>query len=236
MTDERERSFGPFQVREAPKSLVHPKAVVSVRLSETELLLVDQGGQTLGSWPRHEVSVDVTSDYYGCLRLGKDSVWVNTGEGRPLDAIRQAISGVFDSVEVSDAALAEDARAAYQNGPPVVIRVYPGRTQADAARLFQRDAGHAATYGYAPTGQSWGEGRPGLGRVVMLGFYSLMLKPQGYLTVTYAKAAVAAAAVPESDAGATKTCPMCAEEVKAAAKICRFCRYEFEAPVGDHTA
>jgi Uncharacterised protein family UPF0547 len=25
----------------------------------------------------------------------------------------------------------------------------------------------------------------------------------------------------------TKTCPMCAEEVKSAAKICRFCRYEF---------
>lgn len=25
----------------------------------------------------------------------------------------------------------------------------------------------------------------------------------------------------------TKICPQCAEEVKAAAKICRFCRYEF---------
>ncbi len=29
---------------------------------------------------------------------------------------------------------------------------------------------------------------------------------------------------------ATKTCPDCAEEVKAAARICRFCRYEFDQP------
>ena len=28
----------------------------------------------------------------------------------------------------------------------------------------------------------------------------------------------------------TKTCPDCAEEVKAAARICRFCRYDFEPP------
>ena len=26
----------------------------------------------------------------------------------------------------------------------------------------------------------------------------------------------------------TKECPMCAESVKEKAKICRFCRYEFE--------
>jgi len=29
------------------------------------------------------------------------------------------------------------------------------------------------------------------------------------------------------DSRTTKVCPQCAEEVKAAAKICRFCRYEF---------
>jgi Kef-type K+ transport system membrane component KefB len=32
-----------------------------------------------------------------------------------------------------------------------------------------------------------------------------------------------------SDDEATKTCPQCAETVKAAAKIRRFCRYEFSA-------
>ena len=33
--------------------------------------------------------------------------------------------------------------------------------------------------------------------------------------------------LPTSDAG-TKVCPQCAEEVKAAARICRFCGYEFD--------
>jgi hypothetical protein len=129
--------------------------------------------------------------------------------------------------------LADSARRAFQNGPPVVVREYPCRTQADAARWFQREAEHAARYGYSPTSQSWSEGRPGFGRVVLLGFYSLMFKPDGYLTVTYTNAVSAAAVATESAAGSTKTCPMCAEQVKAAAKICRFCRHQFEPPMRD---
>src|SRR5262249_2403654 len=43
-----------------------------------------------------------------------------------------------------------------------------------------------------------------------------------------AKTQTASTVVPVSD---TKECPDCGETVKAAARICRFCRYEFHKPV-----
>ena len=132
----------------------------------------------------------------------------------------EAIEDIWQGIEEGQAA------SAFENGPPVIVRAYPGRTQVEAGELFQREAGHAARFGYSPISQSWGEGRPGLGRVAMLGFYSMVFKPKGYLTVTYSRTTQSARA--EVGAIATKVCPMCAEEVKAAARICRFCRYEFQ--------
>ena len=113
------------------------------------------------------------------------------------------------------------AEAAFSTQDAVVVRVYPGRTQADAAALFAREARVAAEHGYSPVAQSWADGRPGIGRVMMIGELAESIRPKGALTVTYSKVTIGSAATD------TKTCPMCAEEVKAAAKICRFCRYAF---------
>jgi hypothetical protein len=85
-----------------------------------------------------------------------------------------------------------------------------------------------SSYGYAPTAQSWGEGRPGIARVVAIGIFATALRPAGYLTVTYQKTTAQdqRATRAEND-GQGKICPRCAETVKAAAQVCRYCGHDF---------
>lgn len=73
--------------------------------------------------------------------------------------------------------------------------VRPGRSKQEAASTLAAESQVAAERGYLPVSQSWGEGRAGIRRVVLLGFGSIVWKPQGFQTVTYTKQASATTTV-----------------------------------------
>ena len=79
----------------------------------------------------------------------------------------------------------QHATRAELDSAPVQVWSYPGRTQADAGERFSQHARDLGARGYQPTAQSWGEGRPGAGRVLALGELSTAVRPAGFLTVTY---------------------------------------------------
>lgn len=85
------------------------------------------------------------------------------------------------------AAERELERAIHQGGGAVLVRTYKGRTQADAASLFASEAAVLARKGFRPTSQSWGDGRPGAGRIIALGVLASSARPDGMLTVTYTR-------------------------------------------------
>jgi hypothetical protein len=112
-----------------------------------------------------------------------------------------------------------------------VVKTYTG-SQEQATSKYRADAAKMAMQGYVPTNQVWSAGSYGCGSflfalllcLVLIGIlvfiYMLIVKPAGTLTVTYTLA-------PRAEL--EKTCPKCAERVKAAAAICRFCGHTFEA-------
>jgi len=139
--------------------------------------------------------------------------------------------------------------------PPVLTRTYHGKPN-EVETQRAADAEVLARSWYFPTSQSYVEGRWSggawvlafLAMVFLIGIiilaYMIAAKPAGTLTVIYERrlpmpaVAAPAATAPTppaitpaaSTAGVAsemKVCPECAEEVRAAARICRYCRHEF---------
>ena len=118
----------------------------------------------------------------------------------------------------------------------VIIRTYRG-TQEQALAAFQKESVMAAEEGYFPTSQTWAPGAYGCGAfigalllcIVLIGFlvfvYMLIVKPPGTLSVTYELREPSPVKTPET--AEEQTCPQCAERVKAAALVCRFCGHKF---------
>lgn len=119
----------------------------------------------------------------------------------------------------------------------IVVKTYKGNEQ-QAAKAFQADAAKMAEKGYFPTSQTWAPGSYGCGAFVLalilfviaigivIFIYMLLVKPPGTLSVTY-EYRPAPKPQPPALPVDEKTCPQCAERVKAAAKVCRFCNHPF---------
>jgi hypothetical protein len=117
----------------------------------------------------------------------------------------------------------------------ILVKTYKG-SEAAATKEFQEDAARMAAQGYFPTSQSYAPGTYGCASFIvalllclifigiLIFIYMLLVKPAGILSVTYEYRA-SSAERPRDD---EKTCPRCAEQVKAAAKVCRYCNYEFQ--------
>lgn len=121
-----------------------------------------------------------------------------------------------------------------------IIKTYEG-SKDRAIEKFQEDSEKMSAQGYYPASQTWAPGTWGCGSflialilfLVLIGIlvfiYMLIVKPAGTLTVVYEHKELPKeiSNIP-SALDMEKECPMCAETVKFAAKVCRYCGYKFE--------
>lgn len=126
----------------------------------------------------------------------------------------------------------------YGHADRTIIKTYKGN-QEQATAAFQKDVSEMETQGYYPISQTWVPGSYGCGAFllalilcflvigILIFIYMIIVKPAGTLTVTYELRPLSGHSK-ESISSEEKTCPKCAEQIKAAAIVCRFCRHSFE--------
>ena len=114
-----------------------------------------------------------------------------------------------------------------------IIRRYRGTKQSTHA-AFVSDADRMSKDNYFPVSANYYEGAWGCGSFlfatilcfilvgILVFIYMLIVKPDGTLTVVYEYNAADRSVLIEE-----KQCPQCAETVRGAARVCRFCGHEF---------
>lgn len=121
----------------------------------------------------------------------------------------------------------------------VIIKSYSG-DERQATASFKNEARKLAKQGYYPTSQNYVVGSYGCGSFliaailcfIIIGIfvfiYMLVVKPDGVLNVTYELKEDTQTSTKNTLTSDSKQCPMCAEDVKLAAKICRYCSHKFD--------
>lgn len=122
----------------------------------------------------------------------------------------------------------QDKKRKEQARKQVITKSYIGK-QDKANSLFQADSVKMAENNYYPKTQNWSQGQYGCGAFlialalcfvligILIFIYMIIVKPDGTLSVTYEL----------KETSDTKTCIKCAETIKAAAVVCRFCNFEY---------
>ena len=120
---------------------------------------------------------------------------------------------------------------------PQIVKTYSGRVN-EATSKFREDEPRMAASNYYPISSQYQAGEYGCGSFVLalllcfiligiiVFIYMLIVKPPGTLTVVYEYREVKKP-VDDAETSETKICPMCAEDVRALAKVCRYCGYDF---------